>query len=153
MNVEASLFTRGGSALAAGLALLLAGGAAAASERIELRGAQASAAVTPESLDVDLRDLPAPKDWQPGDAIKEIPRRHTRPAKGQPDDRAAEEWIDPLLEVQEAGSSSAAPDFEFATPILNIAGQGFTGVNPLTPSETSAPAITFNRSTSRAARA
>src|SRR5207247_5437305 len=34
----------------------------------------------PVSLDVDLRELPAPPEWQPGDPIREIPRRGHRPA-------------------------------------------------------------------------
>ena len=38
-----------------------------------LRGATASAPVAAGSLDVDLRDLPVLKDWEPGDAIKEVP--------------------------------------------------------------------------------
>jgi hypothetical protein len=121
---------RTGAAWVAGVSLILGGASAFAAERIELRGAQASEAVVPESLDVDLRDLPAPQEWQPGDAIKEIPRRHQRPIKGIVDPPVGEA-IDPLLELQEAEPS--APDFDFATPSVNIAGQGYTGVNPADP--------------------
>ena len=40
------------------------------------RGAEVvGEAVTPSFVDVDLRDLPRAPDWQPGDPIKEIPRR------------------------------------------------------------------------------
>ena len=31
--------------------------------------------VTPFVFDGDVRDLPAPPQWQPGDTVKEIPRR------------------------------------------------------------------------------
>ena len=34
-----------------------------------------SAPVTPFVFDGDLRDLPRPEQWKPGDPVKEIPRR------------------------------------------------------------------------------
>lgn len=74
-------------------------------------------------INVDLRDLPVARDWQAGDPIKEIPRRRTRlvDLKVKPEGR----W-DPLLDLQFSNEDG----FTQVTPILNFAGQGFTGVNP-----------------------
>jgi len=94
-------------------------------EIIELHGAVPLEPSTPTVFDGDLRDLPREKDWEPGDGIKEIPRRHHRPPRLVPPPALPQ--IDPLLEVQARapqGLRSLTP------PLLNFAGQGFTGVNP-----------------------
>jgi hypothetical protein len=111
------------------LVLIGAAGSLAGAERQELKGAVASARVTPQVIGVDLRDLPTAREWEPGDPIKEIPRRSTRP----PAQRLAPaaEWPeDPLLRLQEQGEGLAEADLAFPVPILNFAGQGFTGVTP-----------------------
>ncbi len=74
-------------------------------------------------INVDLRDLPVVSGWQAGDPIKEIPRRRTRPVeiKEKPEAR-----LDPLLDLQFTNEDG----FTQMTPILNFAGQGYTGVNP-----------------------
>ncbi len=111
--------------LLAPLALVTAGPALAeeARERITLRGAQVIDVSVPTVFDGDLRELPKVPLWQPGDPIKEIPRRHHHPPRIVPE--PAEPQIDPLLEVQ-----ARAPQRGTDPPLLNFAGQGFTGVNP-----------------------
>ena len=112
---------------------LLAGVASAAQEtsvdaqgRIVLRGAQEGARARARSVDVDLRDLPVVHDWQPGDAIKEIPRRaYPRPGQRLDGLRAALPQDDPLVDVQ-----AAAPHSELFTPVLSMDAQLFSGVNP-----------------------
>jgi len=118
-------------------AIALAAGVAApaplsAAERnVVLRGAQTSAPVPAQVIDIDLRDLPPAKEWEPGDPIREIPRRsaHPRPAPVpvRPEGEAPEKA---LLERQAQAESSAVPDLAFLVPILNFPGQGFTGGTP-----------------------
>ncbi|MGB6848082.1 MAG: hypothetical protein WBG05_07750 [Thermoanaerobaculia bacterium] len=94
------------------------------------RGAELIDLVTPFIFDGDLRDLSRAPAWRPGDAIKEIPRRHFRdvpehltPANPPLVGR------DPLLAHQEAAARDSSQR-AFATPDLNFAGQGFSGVVP-----------------------
>ncbi len=94
-------------------------------KQIHLVGAEASDPVIPTVINVDLRDLPRPQQWKPGDPIREVPRRHyaTPPPYIEP------RQMDPLLALQDdAPPPMAMRDFD--TPILNFDGQGFTGVNP-----------------------
>ena len=101
---------------------------AGAEDRVILKGAESSAPVKARSVDVDLRDLPVAPEWEAGDPIKEIPRRSTsRPLfKGEPQ-RTFDE--DPLL-VQQDSAQAPSIDAAFTAPILNFAGQGYSGVNP-----------------------
>jgi len=92
-------------------------------EKIVLEGAEAIEASAPAVFNGDLRNLPRVPEWKPGDPIKEIPRRTHRPPQIVPP--PAEPRIDPLLAVQ-----GRVPLRALAPPILNFAGQGFTGVNP-----------------------
>ena len=94
-----------------------------------VRGAAHSEKIKPVRLDVDLRTLPKPKAWKPGDAVKEVPRRRTRPAQPGPD---AIPQLDPLLAVQRAAESAAGRQAAkaFSTLRVNVAGQGFTGASP-----------------------
>jgi hypothetical protein len=105
-------------------ALLIAcHGAAFASPPVKITGAEVSPPSFPSVFTGDLRDLPREPQWQPGDPIKEIPRRHhDRKGLISP---AITPQIDPLLEVQ-----ARQPLRVLDPPILNFAGQGFTGVNP-----------------------
>ncbi|MCP3960537.1 MAG: hypothetical protein GY719_22065 [bacterium] len=85
--------------------------------------------VTPDIADFDLRDLPAARAWQPGDAIKEIPRRHY----SLPEFQAApqEPRRDPLLDQQRRARPAdlrAAQSEQGRFP-----GQGFSGVQPPDP--------------------
>lgn len=91
-----------------------------------LRNAQFSEPIVPRVLHVDLRDLPKPRPWQPGDPIREVPRRHHRRVVEPP---PPEPRVDPLL-AQQAAARPTRASAAFGTPILNIAGMGFSGVNP-----------------------
>jgi hypothetical protein len=89
--------------------------------------AERSAPVTPFVFDWDVRDLPAPVKWQPGDPVTEIPRRrYHKPGFVPP---VYETGLDPLVELQwsvDALDSIRA----FTTPSRNFPGEPFTGVNP-----------------------
>ncbi len=93
------------------------------SEPPTVRGAEASPATVPYVFEGDLRDLPRSRSWQPGDAIREIPRRRSTPAY-QPGPIAGKR--DPLLDVQAQAVRTRA----FSPAELSFDGQGFTGVNP-----------------------
>ncbi len=114
-------------AAAVAVILVAAGPTAAADEPLHMRGAQVlGGPVTPVIVNIDVRDLPAVPRWQPGDPVKEIPRRFFPPKDGAPGSYEANP--DPLVDLQrvtELRSTDA-----FTTPIVNQAGQGYTGVNP-----------------------
>ena len=96
-------------------------------ERTVVRGAEMSAPVTPFIFDGDLRDLPRPPKWKPGDPIKEIPRRvYPKPGTFVPPDY--EPGIDPLLQRQLDAQQLSSRSF--TAPTRNFAGQGYTGVTP-----------------------
>ena len=99
----------------------------AARDRLELRGAQViGGPVTPTIVNVDLRVVPAVSPWQPGDPIVEVPRRFYPPKDS--DGMTYQSHPDPLAELQRATPLRAGE--EFSVPLLNIAGLGYTGVNP-----------------------
>ena len=113
------------------LTTLLLAAPAAALDGIRV-GAQELEPVEPWTSDVDLRDLPAPPDWLPGDPIKIIPRRldPKSPTSGlvQPPKPALAR--DPLALPQ---APAALADRSFAEPIHTFDGQGFSGVYPADP--------------------
>jgi hypothetical protein len=84
--------------------------------------------VTPQVVNIDLRTLPPLESWQPGDPVREIPRRvYPRPGQaGQAPERPS---LDPLLALQESILQSTASS-AFSTPTLNFEGVPFTGVHP-----------------------
>lgn len=91
------------------------------------RGAAYSAPVVPRVLDVDLRELPRVAPWKPGDPVRSVPRRHkNRPAPVP----APEPRLDPLLARARQMAVAGAAQRALSGPDLNIAGQGFSGVNP-----------------------
>jgi hypothetical protein len=124
MNVGGLTFRRlalpVGGAVVAGLVTAAASGAAEAAVQ---RNPEVSAPVKAWVYNGDLRDLPKVPDWQPGDPIKEIPRRSTKvpPPVPEPPPMA-----DPLLWLR---STAKAPNV-IGPPILNFNGGGFSGVNP-----------------------
>jgi hypothetical protein len=95
-------------------------------EPVVIRGARVGRAVPAVSIDVDLRDLPAPAEWQPGDPIKEIPRRAHPRGPARPSRFPA--GPDPLLALQPDPPEPATDDFD--VPVANFDAQTFTGVNP-----------------------
>ena len=100
---------------------------AAAQERLHMRGAQVlGGPVTPVIVNIDIHDLPAVPVWRPGDPIKEIPRRFYPPKDVDPNSYVA--YPDPLVDLQD--STLLRSNDAFTTPLLNQAGQGYTGVNP-----------------------
>ncbi len=95
--------------------------------RIVARGAAQSAPVTPYVFDGDVRDLPKPTEWKPGDPIMEIPQRFYRPP-GQSSSRPREPGVDPLAGRQPERSRTVG---EGRTIISrNFPGQPFTGIYP-----------------------
>ncbi len=85
--------------------------------------------VRPSVYDVDLRDLPIVRQWEPGDPIKDIPVRgehETAPPE------TVVSRIDPLLSYQEDAKPADASR-SFAQPLINFDGQGYSGVNPADP--------------------
>jgi hypothetical protein len=93
-------------------------------EQVVLRGAEPLAPATPTVFSGDLRQLPRAPGWKPGDPIKEI-AEHERPPLFTPPPHPPQ--IDPLLAVQ-----ARAPQgpLSLEPPLLNFAGNGFTGVVP-----------------------
>jgi hypothetical protein len=94
------------------------------------RGAETVDIVTPTVFEGDLRDLPLAPAWRPGDPIKEIPRR-TYPRPGMvsgPPVNPTGITRDPLLDQQERVMQ--APTRAFSSPDVDVAGMGFSGVNP-----------------------
>jgi Big-like domain-containing protein len=87
--------------------------------------------VEPWVTEIDLRDLPAPPAWKPGDPIKVIPRRiYPKPPKAGltlPPQPALP--TDPLAGPQPQAALSGG----FGTPIHTFDGQGFSGVFPADP--------------------
>lgn len=101
--------------------------ATAGDESTVMRGARVvGGPVTPTIVNIDIRDLPTPPAWRPGDPIKEIPRRFYPPKDGGHEGYLA--TPDPLIELQ--ANTPLRADEGFPTPLINIAGQGYTGVNP-----------------------
>lgn len=82
--------------------------------------------VTPYHYSGSLRDLPIAEGWHEGDPIKEIPRKNFNATDPQNNDYRMSK--DPLAELQKLTSPNANRAFD--TPVINIDGQGYTGVNP-----------------------
>lgn len=86
--------------------------------------------VTPHKVNIDLSKMPQARAWQPGDPIKEVPRRSYAPMDEKAPGSTAM-YPDPLAAKQSAYVTRTNRGFE--TPLLNQDGQGFTGVNPPDP--------------------
>ncbi len=118
---------------AALLALSVVGLPAGASdeEPLVIRGAEHGPPVTPFIVDVDVRDLPPPPPWRPGDPIRSIPMRFY-PPPGTVPVPTTKPGPDPLLDLQSAELPAAEETLsvELSAPTRNFEGQGFTSVNP-----------------------
>ncbi|MCH2170175.1 proprotein convertase P-domain-containing protein [Myxococcota bacterium] len=93
------------------------------------KGAETYGPFEATRVDIDLRNLGRARAWQPGDAIKMIPRRSHMTGKliehlsNVPVPKPRK---DALLGRQAKVATSRA----FTTPDVNIAGQGYSGVQP-----------------------
>jgi hypothetical protein len=95
--------------------------------RVVARGPERSAPVTPFVFDGDVRDLPPPIPWKPGDPIRSIPQRFHQ-APGAPPMRSPETGVDALMERQmEAPRAADAGEIILSR---NFPGQIFTGAMP-----------------------
>ncbi len=113
--------------LLSALILLMLAAVAAAQDgrRVLARGAESYGPVTPIPT-VALGDLPQVPAWQPGDAIKEVPRRFFQPP-GEDKVEPSQGLPDPLIDRHLARAPGRAPTI---TVDVNIDGQGFTGATP-----------------------
>ncbi|RLE18502.1 MAG: hypothetical protein DRJ65_21335, partial [Acidobacteria bacterium] len=85
--------------------------------------------VTPVTTYIDIFSIEPVAEWQPGDPIKEIPRRFFGGSKAPVDPSIG--LPDPLVGVQR--SAAMNNDRVFTTPIVNFDGMGNTGVSPPDP--------------------
>lgn len=83
----------------------------------------------PRIVDVDLRNLPTPAAWQPGDGLGEVPRGSHSQARGPLN---PQRQADPLAQ-QQRQLAMRTQLRAFATPDLNIDAQDFTGSTPADP--------------------
>ncbi len=113
--------------LLAVLILLLLAPAATAQDtgKVLARGAESYGPVTPVRT-VPMSELPQAAAWQPGDPIKEVPRRFF-PLPGQEKREPSEGWPDPLADLQASAAPGRAPTITFD---VNMDGQGFGGGTP-----------------------
>ena len=88
--------------------------------------------VVPSFKHVDIRQVPAAAPWQPGDPIREIPRRFEPPEDVLPQPvNPVQSQIDALAQLQRQFSATRAPlGAGFDTTLLNFPSIGNTGVQP-----------------------
>ncbi len=91
---------------------------------------QVGGPVTAHKTNIDLRKMPVARAWQPGDPIKEVPRRSYTP-NDEKSPGSVDIIADPLAGKQTNFPTRLNRDFD--TLLLNQDGQGFTGVNPPDP--------------------
>ena len=93
-------------------------------------GGEGSDPVWPTVFNGDVRDLPAPRAWVPGDAIREIPKGQPGQQVPNKDAEPNANHHDPLVDLQRNAAAPAQRQRAFDTPDLSFAGGGFSGVNP-----------------------
>ncbi|MEM7355782.1 MAG: hypothetical protein AAF657_33510, partial [Acidobacteriota bacterium] len=121
--------------LGAGLVLLAFGTTSALAQDGEDRPGvyrgQHIATITPDLVTTDLRDVAPARRWQPGDPIKEVPRRHYRiPASDVRHLQPTTPRMDPLAELQRQTRAQGSPAQRGQA---RFPGQGFSGVQPPDP--------------------
>lgn len=90
-----------------------------------------SSPVAPTFKYVDVRGLPPLRAWQPGDPVKEIPRRFETPREQNPVPvNPVPSGTDKLAEKQREWDRLNPAGRAFTTPIYSFDGQGNTGVSP-----------------------
>jgi hypothetical protein len=97
---------------------------------VVIRGALLGPPVTPYIFDGDVRDLPTPRSWQPGDPIRAIPQRFYQlpwaPLRPSPSP-----VVDPLLQTEwEKLRAFSVADSAFMSPSRNFVGLEFNGSIP-----------------------
>jgi len=83
--------------------------------------------IEPRPVFLDLDARPTVPDWRPGDPIIEVPRRPTRAAPFMPP-LFAPMAGDRLADAQAARAINAPSAFN--VPLFDVAGSGFTGIDP-----------------------
>jgi hypothetical protein len=110
---------------------------AASAGRNVIRGAREIGRIAPGVFDGDLRDVVRSREWEPGDAVIERPRRtyprrppvrESAPAVPKPQIPQEKSVPEPDEPSHDAPKSRA-----FNTPLLNFDAATFTGVNPADP--------------------
>ncbi|MEO7431992.1 MAG: hypothetical protein ABIR62_08195 [Dokdonella sp.] len=115
----------------------LVSGAASTDVQVSTGADYVSPPSLPEQFFLDARMRPAIAAWKPGDPIREIPRQFHGEEDLQRHPPAPVNRVIPgtdlLVELQREMGHPAAVD-AFTTPLVNIVGQGNTGVFPPDPS-------------------
>jgi PKD repeat protein len=98
-----------------------------------LQPAWMSQKIKPKKVDIDLRGVQSQLQWEPGQAIKDMPRRRFNPNYIAPSapKNAVNSTIDQLMASQKAVSASPAENARVVEQQFD--GSGFTGVNPPDP--------------------
>ncbi len=96
-----------------------AGGPSPPSKPMVIKGATQSEPVTPHVFEGDVRDLPKAKRWEPGDPVREVPRRvYPRPQPEGIPPRPSGPWGEPRLELKEKVSKGEEARI-LSTPVPN----------------------------------
>ncbi|MEJ2418415.1 MAG: hypothetical protein P8Y45_16090 [Exilibacterium sp.] len=98
-----------------------------------------SAKTNPVTFDRDLRNLPSAETWQPGDSIKDMPKRRIKDGFVAP--RQAKNLVTSKLDALLAPQAQLMQNAQLMLRSsavraleVNVEGNGYTGVNPPDPS-------------------
>lgn len=118
----------------AGALVALCAASAGAEEPRVIRGAALhDQGVVPADVRTDMERVPPPRDWRPGDPIREMPQRKGLPRDFEAPPIAPQSGRDPLLQARTASAAAISGGPAYDTPLLNQDGAGFSGVNPPDP--------------------
>ena len=88
-----------------------------------------SAPVTPFVFDGDVRDLPPPRAWRPGDPVFSVPQRFYE-VDAPRDAATGRPFVDPLWQLQLGFQSLTRGATVFTVPDRNFDGQAFSMRSP-----------------------